>query len=200
MVELYHAKLVDTFEDSEGKIYSVDVMFYNNLRVVVNIYVRSEDITDDTFTVPFEYDLLGFVINVIGLGDSDFEIGDCQDESSLADYVNYLIDINEDAIIDYVFKYKEEAMTREEFDIIEEQEGFNEAIIRFEEETGAYVYNEDMLIEHAKDLLDAEDIGQCIEVLEAIYNSDSAVEYYIVDGYDIIPVDSADDLVDYLDD
>ena len=91
-------------------------------------------------------------------------------------------------------------MTREEFDIIEEQEGFNEAIIRFEEETGAYVYNEDMLIEHAKDLLDAEDIGQCIEVLEAIYNSDSAVEYYIVDGYDIIPVDSADDLVDYLDD
>ena len=64
MVELYHAKLVDTFEDSEGKIYSIDVVFYNNLSVVVNIYVRSEDITDDTFTVPFEYDLLGFVINV----------------------------------------------------------------------------------------------------------------------------------------
>lgn len=101
---MYHAKLVDTFEDSEGKIYSLDVEFYNNLCVVVNIYVRSEDITNDAFAVPFEYDLLGFAINVIGLGDSDLEIGDCQDESSLADYVNYLIDINEDAIIDYVFK------------------------------------------------------------------------------------------------
>ena len=104
MVELYHAELVDTFEDSEGKIYSIDVVFYNNLSVVVNINLRSEDITNDTFAFPFEYTLSGFAIYVIGLGDSDFEIGDCQDRSSLADYVNYLIDINEDAIIDYVFK------------------------------------------------------------------------------------------------
>ena len=101
--EVYSAKLIETFEDNEGTVYNIDVTFYNNLTVFIDIIAESLDVTDDGFTYPSKYSISGHGIYLQLKGEELF-IGDCQDKSSLADYVNWLIDINDEYIIYYVFK------------------------------------------------------------------------------------------------
>lgn len=98
---------------------------------------------------------------------------------------------------DINFKEVYVIMTKKMFKIIEENEGLNYAVSELAEDV-YNIYHEDAMIDIAKDLLDKDDIGNCLSILETIYNSDSAVEWYIYDyGYPT-PIESIDDVLDYL--